>query len=152
MLCSHRWEIGPSAPPWPLGSLACKKMAPAIASLLLPLGVSDANTPKQKGRHARHDFVVDDSIFISSDEINKIDSDHTVDGRNPAPVEVGSLSDYFQSFIHPSVVSQISSINSMESRKLPNFNQNHSGGFYWTQDPKVRLLWIQKASLVFVAF
>ncbi len=25
----------------------------------------------------------------------------TVDGRNPAPVEVGSLSHYFQGFIHP---------------------------------------------------
>ena len=25
----------------------------------------------------------------------------TVDGRNPAPVEVGSLSHYLQGFIHP---------------------------------------------------
>ena len=29
------------------------------------------------------------------------DTLHTVDARNPAPVEVGSLSHYFQGFIHP---------------------------------------------------
>ena len=34
-----------------------------------------------------------------------------VDGRNPAPVEVGSLSHYLQGFIHPRC--RISSINSM---------------------------------------
>ena len=37
---------------------------------------------------------------------------HTVDGRNPAPVEVGSLSHYLQGFIHPRIWCRISSINS----------------------------------------
>ena len=43
----------------------------------------------------------------------------TVDGRNPAPVEVGSLSHYLQGFIiiHPRWC-RISSINSMESLKM----------------------------------
>ena len=35
----------------------------------------------------------------------------TVDGRNPAPVEVGSLSHYLQGFVHPRC--RISSTNSM---------------------------------------
>ena len=38
---------------------------------------------------------------------------HTVDGRNPAPVEVGSLSLHFQSFTHPRWLLGISSINSI---------------------------------------
>ena len=29
------------------------------------------------------------------------DSGHTVDGTNPAPVQVGSLSHYSQGFLHP---------------------------------------------------
>ena len=37
---------------------------------------------------------------------------NTVDGRNPAPVEVGSLSHYLQGFIHPRWC-RISSINRM---------------------------------------
>ena len=37
---------------------------------------------------------------------------NTVDGRNPAPVEVGSLSHYLQGFLHPRWC-RISSINSM---------------------------------------
>ena len=37
---------------------------------------------------------------------------NTVDGRNPAPVEVGSLSHYLQGFIHPRWLFWISSINS----------------------------------------
>ena len=37
---------------------------------------------------------------------------HTVDGRNPAPVEVGSLSHYLQGVIHPRWY-RISSINSI---------------------------------------
>ena len=42
---------------------------------------------------------------------------HAVDGRNPAPVEVGILSHYLQGFIHPRwlAVSRIASIN----RSLP---------------------------------
>ena len=38
---------------------------------------------------------------------------HTVDGRNPAPVEVGSLSQCLQGFTHPRWC-RISSIDSME--------------------------------------
>ena len=37
---------------------------------------------------------------------------NTVDGRNPAPVQVGSLSHYLQGFLHPRWC-RISSINSM---------------------------------------
>ena len=37
----------------------------------------------------------------------------TVDGRNPAPVEVGTLSHYLQGFIHPRWLFGISSINSI---------------------------------------
>ena len=37
---------------------------------------------------------------------------NTVNGRNPAPVEVGSLSHYLQGFIHPMWLFGISSINS----------------------------------------
>ena len=40
-------------------------------------------------------------------------SGDTVDGRNPAPVEVGSLSYYLQGFIHARWLFGISSINSM---------------------------------------
>ena len=32
---------------------------------------------------------------------SQCDTGDTVDGRNPAPVEVGSLSHYLQDFIHP---------------------------------------------------
>ena len=42
----------------------------------------------------------------------------TVDGRNPAPVEVGSLSQYLQGFIHPRWW-QISSINSSYNHGNP---------------------------------
>ena len=45
----------------------------------------------------------------------------TVDGRNPAPVEVGSLSHYLQGFIHPRWC-RISSINS-RFVKGPKFHQ-----------------------------
>ena len=38
---------------------------------------------------------------------------HTADGRNAAPVEVGSLSHYLQSFLHPRWC-RISAINSMK--------------------------------------
>ena len=37
----------------------------------------------------------------------------TVDGQNPAPVEVGSFSHYLQGFIHPRWLFGISSTNSM---------------------------------------
>ena len=40
---------------------------------------------------------------------------HTVDGWNPAPVEVGSLSSYLQGFIHPRWC-RISAINSIISQ------------------------------------
>ena len=40
---------------------------------------------------------------------------HTVDGRNPAPVEVGSFSYFLQGFIHPRWLFLISSINSSNS-------------------------------------
>ena len=33
---------------------------------------------------------------------------HTVDGRNPAPVEVGSLTHYLQGFLHPRWLFEIS--------------------------------------------
>ena len=49
--------------------------------------------------------------------LNKRKLGDTVDGRNPAPVEVGSLSHYLQGFIHPRWC-RISSINSMESLKM----------------------------------
>ena len=39
---------------------------------------------------------------LSSDDINNCNSiNTTVDGSNPAPVEVGSLSHHLQGFIHP---------------------------------------------------
>ena len=44
---------------------------------------------------------------------------HAVDGKNPAPVEVGSLSHHLQGFIHPRWLFGISSINSMASRRVP---------------------------------
>ena len=47
----------------------------------------------------------------------KLPSD-TVDGRNPAPVEVGSLSHHLQGFIHPKWC-RISSINSMGFNNKP---------------------------------
>ena len=39
--------------------------------------------------------------------------DDTVDERNPAPVEVGSLSHYLQAFMHPRWLFWISSIKTM---------------------------------------
>ena len=42
----------------------------------------------------------------------------TVDGKNPAPVEVGSLSHYLQGFIHPRWLFGISSINSIPIRHV----------------------------------
>ena len=41
-----------------------------------------------------------------------------VDGRKPAPVEVGSLSHYLQGFIHPRWLFGISSINSPDWKKV----------------------------------
>ena len=41
-------------------------------------------------------------------------SSPTVDGRNPAPVEVGNLSHYLQGFIDPRWLFGISSINRMD--------------------------------------
>ena len=47
----------------------------------------------------------------------------TVDGWNPAPVEVGSLSRYFWVFIHPRLLFGISSINSIiMDQKVPGTN------------------------------
>ena len=40
-----------------------------------------------------------------------------VDGRNPAPVEVGGLSHYLQGFIDPRWLFGISSINSSETNE-----------------------------------
>ncbi len=42
----------------------------------------------------------------------------TVDGWNPAPVEVGSLSHYLQGFIHPRSLFGISTINSMDHNDM----------------------------------
>ena len=42
----------------------------------------------------------------------------TVDGRNPAPVEVGSLSHDLQGFIHPRWLFGISSINSRKPMRF----------------------------------
>jgi len=47
-----------------------------------------------------------------------INMSHTVDGQTPAPVEVGSLSQYLQGFIHPPRwLFGISSINSIYQEK-----------------------------------
>ena len=48
---------------------------------------------------------------------------HAVDGTNPAPVEVGSLSLYLQGFIHPRWC-RISSINSIQLSICLNFDHN----------------------------
>ena len=44
---------------------------------------------------------------------NRVHIWHTVDGKNPALVEVGSLSHYLQGFMHPRWLFGISSINSI---------------------------------------
>ena len=49
---------------------------------------------------------------ISQYPRKKIETSNTVDGKNPAPVEAGSLSHYLQGFVHPRWC-RISSINSM---------------------------------------
>ena len=41
--------------------------------------------------------------------------DDTVDGRNPAPVEVGSLSHYLQVFLHPRWLFGISEPSTVET-------------------------------------
>ena len=50
------------------------------------------------------------SSINSINSIITYSSAHTVDGRNPAPVEVGSLSNYLQGFLHPRWLFGISSI------------------------------------------
>ena len=50
----------------------------------------------------------------------------TVDGKNPAPVEVGSLSHYLQGFIHPRWLFGISSINSIPIRHVEIMKKNLS--------------------------
>ena len=49
---------------------------------------------------------------MSNKRCRQMLSSHTVDGQNPAPVEVGSLSHYLQGFIHTRRLFGISSINS----------------------------------------
>ena len=51
----------------------------------------------------------------TDDAVDVSDTPTTVDGRNPAPVEVGSLSHYLQGFIHPRWC-RISSINSITTQ------------------------------------
>ena len=55
------------------------------------------------------------TIMMKDNSLNlSIGTCNTVDGsRNAAPVEVGSLSQYLQGFIHPRWLFGVSSINSM---------------------------------------
>ena len=54
----------------------------------------------------------------------------TVDGRNPAPVEVGSLSHYLQVFLHPRWLFGIPSINSIKNySRFVNICEDFTGKF-----------------------
>ena len=68
------------------------------------------------GRNSRNPVKFHDNLNSSNPNRKNThktkNENYTVDGRNPAPVEVGSLSHYLQGFIHPRWC-RISSINSI---------------------------------------
>ena len=76
----------------------------------------------QKSDHATQKLVVNGSMFLffQGEHFGRFQKvsfqgSNTVDGGNPAPVEVGRLSHYLQGFIHPRWLFGISSINSISS-------------------------------------
>ena len=89
--------------------------------------------------------LVDTKCCVSAKRVNfgglsgPAFSHHTVDGRNPPPVEGGSLSHYLshylQGFIHPRWLFGISSVNSSSPPKkiITNPSHNHSVPYHVLQ-------------------